>query len=200
MVWCAVPTQAKRSEATRGKLLAVAHRLLAAKGYAATSVDAIVRRAGVTKGAFYHHFADKQAIFRAVFEETEERLMATAAKGARGKNAVDRFRTGCLAFLGAFLDPGVQRIVLRDGPAVLGWETWRSIDWRYGLALIEEGLRHAIAEGCVRERPTRPLAHLLFGALCESAMVVSRSPKPRETLAEVRGELDQLLIALLHAD
>jgi AcrR family transcriptional regulator len=192
-----VPTQAERSEATRARLLAVAHKLFAGKGYAATSLELLVRRAGVTKGAFYHHFADKEAIFRAVFEETEQRLVEAAAAGARGGDALTRFRTGCLAFLKACLAPGVQRIVLRDGPAVLGWETWREIDWRYGLARIEDGLRQAMAEGQVKTRPTKPLAHLLFGALCESAMVIARAPKPRQAMAHVRRELDQLLEAML---
>ena len=192
-----VPTQAERSEATRTRLLAVARRLFAARGYAVTSVDELVRRAGVTKGALYHHFADKQAIFRAVFEETERQLVVAAAAGARGRDALARFRAGCLAFLEASLDRGVQRIVLHDGPAVLGWEAWREIDWRYGLGLIEAGLKQAMADGGVTKRPTKALAHLLFGALCESALLIARAPKPRQAFAQVRRELDGLLAALL---
>jgi AcrR family transcriptional regulator len=188
-----MPTQAERTDATRGKLLAVARKLFATKGYAATSLDALVRRAGVTKGAFYHHFPDKQAIFRAVFEAVEDDLVAAALAGSKGADALTRFRTGCHAFLAASVDPAVQRIVMMDGPAVLGWATWREIDWRHFLALVDEGLAQAMLEHGAKRRPTKALAHLVFGALCESAMVVARSPKPKEALRQVREELDVLL-------
>ena len=188
-----MPTQAERTDATRGKLLAVARKLFATKGYAATSVDTLVRRAGVTKGAFYHHFPDKQAIFRAVFEAVEDDLVAAALAGSKGADALTRFRTGCHAFLAASVDPAVQRIVMMDGPAVLGWATWREIDWRHFLALVDEGLAQAMLEHGAKRRPTKALAHLVFGALCESAMVVARSPKPKEALRQVREELDVLL-------
>ena len=188
-----MPTQAERTEATRGKLLAVARKLFATKGYAATSLDVLVRRAGVTKGAFYHHFPDKQAIFRAVFEAVEDDLVAAALAGSKGADALTRFRTGCHAFLAASVDPAVQRIVMMDGPAVLGWDTWREIDWRHFLALVDEGLAQAMLEHGAKRRPTKALAHLVFGALCESAMVVARSPKPKEALRQVQQELDVLL-------
>lgn len=188
-----MPTQAERTDATRGKLLAVARKLFATKGYAATSLDALVRRAGVTKGAFYHHFPDKQAVFRAVFEAVEDDLVAAALAGSRGADALTRFRTGCHAFLEASVDPTVQRIVMMDGPAVLGWATWREIDWRHFLALVDEGLAQVMLEHGAKRRPTKALAHLVFGALCESAMVVARSPKPKEALRQVRQELDVLL-------
>ena len=188
-----MPTQAERTDATRGKLLAVARKLFATKGYAATSLDTLVRRAGVTKGAFYHHFPDKQAIFRAVFEAVEDDLVAAALAGSKGTDALTRFRTGCHAFLAASVDPAVQRIVMMDGPAVLGWATWREIDWRHFLALVDEGLAQAMLEHGAKRRPTKALAHLVFGALCESAMVVARSPKPKEALRQVREELDVLL-------
>ena len=192
-----MPTQAARSDATRAKLLAVARKRFATKGYGATSLDDIVHRAGVTKGAFYHHFGDKQAIFRAVFEEVEQQLVAAAMAGSRGTDAATRFRTGCHAFLEASLDPAVQRIVMMDGPAVLGWETWRAIDWRYFLGLVEQGLAQAMAENQVKRRPTKALAHLVFGALCESAMVIARAPNPRQAMAGVRRELDVMMRGLL---
>lgn len=191
-----MPTQAERSEATRGRLLAAAWRLFGARGYAATSIDDIARRAGVTKGAFYHHFDDKQAIFRAVFEEAEQKLMETATAAARGPDAWHRFRAGCRAFLEASMDPGVQRIVLRDGPAVLGWETWRAIEARYSLGLIDAGLQEAMAEGQVRPRASTPAAHLLFGALCEGAMMIAQAVDPQQALGLVTGEIDELLGAL----
>jgi hypothetical protein len=86
---------------------------------------------------------------------------------------------------------------MMDGPAVLGWETWREIDWRYGLAAVEAGLAQAMADGLVARRPTKALAHLIFGALCESTMVIARAPEPRRALGEVRRELDRLVTGLL---
>src|SRR5439155_1683796 len=142
-----VATQEERSEATRGKLLAVARKLFRIRGYARTFIEDIAARAGVTKGAFYHHFPDKKAIFLAVFHETEQALMEASAAGARGPDAWSQFRAGCRAFLEASMDAGVQRIILRDGPVVLGWEAWREIDARYSLGLIGGALRQALAAG-----------------------------------------------------
>ncbi len=189
-------TQQQRSEATRGKLLAVARGLFRSRGYARTSLEEIVSRAGVTKGAFYHHFPDKKALFVAVLHEIEKGLMEASAAGASGPDSWSRFRAGCRAFLEASMDPAVQRILLRDGPAVLGWEAWREIDSRYSLGLIEAGLKQAMTEGRVRSRSIKPLAHLLFGALCEGATMVSRSPKPNETLSEVMRQVDEILLAI----
>src|SRR2546425_8518280 len=184
-----VPTQEERSEATRGKLLAVARKLFRIRGYARTFIDDIAARAGVTKGAFYHHFPDKKAIFLAVFHETEQALMEASAAGARGPDAWSQFRAGCRAFLEALIDSDVQRIILRDGPVVLGWEAWREIDARYSLRLIEGAVPPAPAEGR-GSGALEPLAHLLFGALCEGAMMVSRAAKPRAALAGVVGRGD----------
>jgi AcrR family transcriptional regulator len=94
-----MPTNEERSEATRTRLLAVARKRFGTKGYAATSVEDLVRRAGVTKGAFYHHFDDKQAIFRAVLEEAQERLARRSAAAAQGDDAWERALAGCHAIL-----------------------------------------------------------------------------------------------------
>src|SRR4030095_7085789 len=168
-----MPTQGERSEATRTKLLGVARKLFRARGYADTSLDDIAARAGVTKGAFYHHFEDKKAIFTAVFEEAERKLVEAAAAagagaavceeawrqlceaaaaGGRGGDVWSRFRAGCRAFLEASMDPGIQRVALHDAPVVLGWEVWREIAARHSLGVIEAGLARAIAAGPVRSR------------------------------------------------
>jgi hypothetical protein len=91
----------------------------------------------------------------------------------------------------------VQQIILLDGPVVLGWETWREIDSRYSLGALEAGLQATMDAGYVRPRPTKPLAHLLFGAICEGAMVIARAKKPREALATVTREVDELLEGIL---
>jgi AcrR family transcriptional regulator len=192
-----VPTQGERSEATRTKLLGAARKLFRARGYADTSLDDIAARAGVTKGAFYHHFEDKKAIFTAVFEEAERELVEAAAAGRRGGDVWTRFRAGCGAFLEASMEPGIQRVALHDAPVVLGWEVWREIAERHSLGVIEAGLERAMAAGQVRSRPTKPLARLLFGALCEGARMVARAADPRQGLAEVVREVDELLAGML---
>ena len=190
-------TQRERSQATSTRLLTAARALFAAQGYAATAVDAIVARARVTKGAFYHHFEDKPAVFRAVLEAESQQLVAAAMSQRSGADPLSQFKSACFSYLRACLDPGVQRIVLHDGPAVLGWRTWREIDWRFGLAALEGGLSNLMAAGVLRRRPTRTLAHLLVGALCESALVISRAARPRRASQPVRGELEVLFTALL---
>jgi AcrR family transcriptional regulator len=191
-------TQRQRTEATTGQLLEEARRLLAADGYNATSIEDVVAAAGMTKGALYHHFSSKRELFKAVFE-AEERALARKCHEAyqRESDPWDGFYAGCRAFLEESLDPGVQRIALLDGPAVLGWETVREIEAEYSLAMIENGLKHAIEGGRIAPRETGPLAHMLFGALGEGAMMVARSGgDQRAAMREVDREVRALLAAL----
>jgi AcrR family transcriptional regulator len=190
-------TQAERSEATSSALIEAARELFAQDGYAATSLDAVVTAAGVTKGALYHHFTGKRELFAAVFA-SEQRSLSRAIVAAY-QNADDdawvAFEAGCRAFLEASQEPGVQRIVLLDAPVALGWETIRRLE-AGTLALMELGLRRAIEAGRIAPRPTRPLAHLLFGALCESAMMVAREPDASAARGAAMQELGELLHGL----
>jgi AcrR family transcriptional regulator len=192
-----VQTQQQRSEATTRKLLDAARRLFAADGYAATSLDDVVRVAGVTKGALYHHFEGKRDLFRAVFEREHERLAVVVTEAAAPEtDPWDAFYAGARAFFEATLDPSVQRIALLDGPSALGWDEMRAIESNYSLDLIRAGLERAIEAGRMTERPVAPLAHMLFGGLCEAATFVARSKDQEATthqvLAELRTQLDAL--------
>jgi AcrR family transcriptional regulator len=151
----------------------------------------------MTKGALYHHFDDKTALFQAVFEGEQRRLAAHVAE-AYGKKTDrwDGFYVGCKAFLDALLEPGVQRIALLDAPAVLGWQRMRAIESRYSFALIVRGLELAIADRRIEPRDTEPLARMLFGAMCEAALFVARSPHPRKAQKQVLAELALQLNAL----
>src|SRR5262245_23042131 len=114
-----VATHDERSEATIGELVDAARHLFRTRGYAATSIEDIVRRARVTRGALYHHFDSKEAVFRAVVEEAEQALMASlATASAAAADAWARLHAGCHAFLETCLDPAFQRVVLLDAPAV----------------------------------------------------------------------------------
>ena len=190
-------TQRQRSDETMRNLVDSATGMFASKGYAATSIDDINNAAGVTRGALYHHFENKNEIFRAVFERKEQQLVeAITAAATRAPDPWTGFLAGCSAFLEACLEPSIQRIVLIDGPAVLGWDVIREIESRYTLALIQRGLLGAMKAGRLRQRPVEALSHLLLGALSESAKGIARSDKPAATLKAARDELAKLLEAL----
>jgi AcrR family transcriptional regulator len=192
-------TQAERSEATRDALIGAARRLFAERGYAEVGTEEIVRAAGVTRGALYHHFAGKRELFEAVYERIEAELAERIATGALAGDAVDplaAMRAGAEMFLRACTEPEAQRIVLIDGPSVLGWDRWREIAAEHGLGLIEGTLQAAIDAGAIAEQPVRPLAHVLMGALDEAAMLVARAEDPDAMRAEVGRTLNTLLAAL----
>jgi AcrR family transcriptional regulator len=200
-------TQAARSHATRTALLASGRALFAERGFAGTGREEIVERAGVTRGALHHHFGTKQDLFAAVFEELEGELAARIAGAAMaGDDPRDQLRRGCHEFLDAALDPAVQRIVLLDAPAVLGWAAWREVDARYGLGLVTEGLRAVFAtgaagpgghgQGAAVARAVEPLGHLLLAALNEAAMLVAGAPDPVGARAEVGAIVDHLVDSL----
>jgi AcrR family transcriptional regulator len=166
---------AERAEATRAALLASARRLFAERGYFDTGTEDIVREAAVTRGALYHHFAGKKALFDAVFEAVEDDLVAAAGKVPINGDALGRLRVGLLGFLDASLTPEVQRVLLIDGPAVLGWQRWRELEAQYGLGAIRHLLTSAIDEGTLTPRPVDPLAHILLAALDEAALYIANA-------------------------
>jgi len=187
----------ERSEATRGALIAAARALFALRGFAAVGTEEIVRAAGVTRGALYHQFADKRELFAAVFEQLEAELAQRMAKAAAGApDPLAALRVGSDAWLEAATEPDVGRIVLLDGPAVLGWERWREIGMRHGLGLVEAALQAAMDAGLLAPRPVRPLAHVLIGAVDEAALYVATAEDRPVARAEVGAVLDALLTAL----
>ena len=187
-------TQAERSATTRAALLASARRLFTERGFSGAGREEIVRKAGVTRGALYHHFAGKEDLFRAVFEEVEREVTERVAKAAGGTaDPLAALRHGCQEFLDAALDPAVQRIVLVDAPAVLGWSTWRELEARYGLGLTTIGLQAAMDAGAIARQPLEPLAHMLLASLNEAALLVAGADDPKATRAAVGEVVDHLL-------
>jgi AcrR family transcriptional regulator len=170
-------TKAEQSEATRAALVAAAETLFAQRGFADTPTEAVVKAAGVTRGALYHHFTDKADLFRAVYESLEQRMIAHVEEAVVGlTDPIEVLHRGTEAFLDACLEPAVQRIVLLDGPSVLGWETWRQIDMAYGLGMVTAVLEVAVQTGAIRAAPVEALAHILLGGLNEGAMLMAASP------------------------
>jgi AcrR family transcriptional regulator len=190
-------TQASRSESTRAALMAAARQLFAERGYAEVGTEEIVREAGVTRGALYHHFAGKRELLAAVYEQLEAEIATDIAGSVEpGAPMIATLQTGAARFLDRCLEPEVQRIALLDAPAVLGWERWREIGARYGLGLIEGLLQAGIEAGELRAQPVKPLAHALLGSLDEIAMLVARADDPVAVRAEAGETLDVLLGAL----
>lgn len=190
------PTQRERSDATVEDLLTAARALFAADGYAATSLDAVCERAGVTKGALYHHFSGKQQLFSAVYTREQERLAARIT--AAYLQVADPWQAvfaGSSAYLEASLDPEVQRITLFDAPGALGWEAMRDLGVNC-RDLTQRGIARAIRKGAIAPRPDGPLTSMIYGGLSESAMAIVRAEDPQAALDEALADLRTLFDAL----
>jgi AcrR family transcriptional regulator len=186
-----------RGEATRDALLAAARALFAERGYAGVGTEEVVRRAGVTRGALYHYFRDKQDLFRAVFEQTETEIMQTIIARVEGlTDPMEELAVGVRAFLDACDDPTLMRIGLRDAPGVLGWEEWREIGNRHGLGLITGALSWAMDEGQIARGDVRTLGHLLLAALAEASLLIASADDPRAARKDVERTLLLLLDGL----
>lgn len=171
-------TNPERSAATKAQLIAAARALFVEKGYADTATPDIAAAAGVTRGALYHHFADKQALFAAVCEilhEEAERHILQAAEAATG--AYDGLLAGCLAFLDFMVRPDVRRILILDAPSVLGWAAWNEIDRRHGFGLLVEGVAAAVEAGELRG-DAEVIAVLINGALNYGVVWAGQSEDP----------------------
>ncbi|MER7816663.1 TetR/AcrR family transcriptional regulator [Streptomyces sp. NPDC096153] len=189
-------TRARQRELTRGALVRESRRLFAAEGYAAVGLAEIVRAAGVTKGALYHHFDGKAALFRAVLEEVQQEVAGRVAAAAGAEDDPwARLTAGCRAFLTAGTDPEVQRIMLLDGPAVLGWNEWRALDEAASARHLTEALAGLTAAGEIPPQPVEPLTRLLSGAMNEAALWLASSHGPTD-LDDTWAALSRMLEAL----
>jgi AcrR family transcriptional regulator len=191
--------KAEQSETTRSALVEAARRLFAEKGYRRTPTEELVRSAGVTRGALYHHFRDKEDLFAAVFEEVSQeiiRRVGDAAMHAGPAGTWESFVAGCQAFLDACLDPSIRQIVMLDAPSALGWERWRDLDCKYGFAVVKKALQASMDAGLIDRQPLDPLAHMLVGALNEAALAMARSDNVGEARAETGEGIERLLDGL----
>jgi AcrR family transcriptional regulator len=189
-----------RSETTRRRLVTAARALFGARGFAEVGTEEIVRAAGVTRGALYHQFRDKADLFAAVAEEVEAEIAERIAGAAGAEAAADpvgALRSGARLFLDACAAPEVERIILLDAPAVLGWEAWRDLAGRYGLGLVQFALQAAIDADAIVPQPVVPLAHVLIGALNESALYVARAEDPAAAREQCVAILDGILRSMM---
>src|ERR1700722_250829 len=183
-----------RGEATRAQLIAIATRMFAERGYEDTSIEAVLREAGVSRGSLYHHFASKEALFEAVAEEVETSVGAqtmAAASGSAGPG--EALRAGFLAWIRLAGDPVVRRILLIDGPSVLGWERWRAMEEHHALGLIRAVLQLIADQGKLRPESVGTLANILLASVNEVALLVARSDDREAAMQDGADAIDELL-------
>ncbi|MDI5979009.1 TetR/AcrR family transcriptional regulator [Amycolatopsis magusensis] len=186
-------TKAQQREETTRTLVAVARELFAAKGYGQVSLAEIVTAAGVSKGALYHYFTGKDQLFRAVLEQVHADVAARVDRAAPDADPWTQLVAGCTAFLTVTTEPEIQRIMLVDAPAVLGWETWRELDATASMHHLVEALTQLIDAGVLLRQPVAPLAHLLSGAMNEAAAWLAGSADPDRDLADTVAALTRML-------
>ena len=189
-------TNAELSAETQRRLIAAARELFARRGYAGTGTEDLVAAAHVTRGALYHHYADKKDLFRAVFEAVEQDLGTTiATAGAAETDPWEQMRAGTRAFLAACIDSAVRRIVLLDGPSVLGWEEWRRIDSRFAFGMVRAALEANVAAGNLRPLDLEALTHLYVGSLNEAGLAIAAARDPHATVARFTAVMDEIMNA-----
>lgn len=190
----------ERSERTRAELISAGRELFSDRGYAKVSIEDVVRRAGVTRGALYHQFpGGKEDLFAAVFDDVEEGVMAGIADTLAEAGAEDPIagvRAGIDATLALALDPKLVRLTILDAPGVLGWEAWRAAGERYGLGLVRAGLTAAMDAEQIPRAPVDPLAQLVLAAVEEAIVYVARAEDPKLALEEARDALIRLVDGL----
>lgn len=188
-------TQAERSAATRDALVTAGRELFGARGYAEVGTEEVVRAAGVSRGALYHHFADKAELFAAVLQSVEEMANArvvAAVTAAGPDDPIAAMRLGTGAFLDVCTEPGMARIMLIDAPAVLGAQAESDVS-ESDLGLVVQLLSHGIELGRIAPQPVMPLARILLGALREAAVFLARAPDPAAARNQVGAVLNRII-------
>lgn len=190
-------TKSEQRAETMRKLIQVARNQFTEFGYAQASTETIVRLAGVTRGALYHHFDSKEGLFKSVVADIQREVALRIDVASQAPDQpMEQFIAGCRAFLLACLDPEVQRILLIDGPAVIGWDAWRQMDAENSMRLLEEGVRELVEANQIEVASISAATHLLSGAMNEAVLWIARSPQPLQTLDDTVAVLEQILDGL----
>jgi AcrR family transcriptional regulator len=196
-------TQSERSATTQAALISAARKLWGERGYAEAGTSEIAEAAGVTRGAMYHQYADKAALFYAVIDtvltEAMQRLSA-AVEAAEPASPAAALQIAADAWLQIATDPEISRLVLLEAPAVLGGAEFRELHQRYGLGMTEQLLASAIEAGELHAQPVRPLAAVLLAAIDEASMVIADAADSATAQAEVTAVVRDLLDGVLRSD
>ena len=189
-----------KGEATHRRIIAIATRLFTKQGYNATSIETVLEKSGASRGALYHHFNSKEALYSAVLEAVEAKIAETTAEASRHlSDPREALRAGCNAFIELARDATVRQIVLLDAPAVVGWQKWREVDARFGFGQLKAGLKNAAKAGRMRPELVDTMSHVLLAALLEIALLIAQAKDPRDAIRSGRAAIDELLGTLLSA-
>ncbi len=192
-----VPDTRKRTGDARSRLLTAARELFTEHGYQDTPIDRIFERAGVSRGALYHHFENKRDLFAALLEEVETEITEAVVRAtlqAPTPEAV--LRAGCLGFLELTSDPTVRQIALVDAPNALGWSAWREVETRHAYGLILTGLRQSVEPATVDPELIEYHARSLLATLIELGLIISDAPDPQRA-RELAGQTVEATISQL---
>ena len=191
------PLRARQAEETRHLLITVARERFTERGYAATSIEDIIQRAGVARGALYHHFSGKDALFRAVYEAVQaEAVSGVMAAALATHEPWAAVRAGLSAFLDACLDPAFRRVVVLDSVSVLQQEVWEGGIEHVELPMLRTVLTPLIATQALPGVAVEPLVHVALGGLYGAALYIARSRQPKAARGEVEAVLDTLIDGL----
>lgn len=187
-----------RGRLTRERLIDAASRLFAEHGYEGTSIEAVLRAAEMSRGALYHHFDSKEALFEAVLEAIEDDVdRKVVAAAAQAGDPVDELRAGCRVWIRMTADPVVRRIVLVDAPAVIGWQRWREIEEKHTLGLLKSVLGAIADQGVLPAERTELLAHMLMASINELALLIAKADGDPAVIARAEAAADDLLGRIL---
>ena len=189
---------------TQKTLRREARKIFAKKGYSGANTNELVQRARVTKGALYHHFANKRELYHSVVEDMERELVeriegaATAAVTAAGgrRDPWERLRAMCRAYLDACRDPALARMLVLEAPVVLGWKTWCDLEQKYEVAAFARCLEEANRDAGALREPAETLAQVILGALTTGARVIATSADPGAARADIQKTIDRLIAGL----
>ena len=192
-------TQGERTAQTRAALITAARRLFGAEGFAEVGAERVTREAGMTRGALYHQFDGKAGLFAAVLDQVEAEIAQRVADAVAGFDPADTtgmLVAGAAAWLDASAEPDLQRIVLLDGPSVLGWAKWREICLRHTVGLIAALLQDGIDRGSLPPQPVQALTHVLVGAVDEAALYIAQANDEAAARADMDLVLHRITLAL----
>ncbi len=194
--------RSERGAATRLQVLATATRLFAEIGYEAVSIELVLQSCAISKGALYHHFRNKEALFTSVLEEVEARIVETVAgRSEDAANPLDALRAGCGAWLDLVgSDAAVRRIAVIDAPSVLGWQAWRQMEGRYALGLLRNALRVAADLGCLEPARVDACASMLLAVLNEMAMLIALADDRARVIDNARHAVELIVSRVVGVD
>jgi AcrR family transcriptional regulator len=182
---------------TYAELVAIARKVFSKRGYSDTAIEEIVRKAGVTRGALYHHFESKKGLFLAVFKDAQTDIANRIIQVDKSVRSIwERFISCTYTFFEACSDPELQRIVLIDAPAILGWDVWRKIDEEKTHDVLRSHLKELLDRGIIKPLPIEPLTHLISGAANEAVLWIAGSDDPKRAFDEAWSTMKAFLNSL----